>query len=74
MQVLYVRHNHLSTLDSLPLLINLTELYLDGNRLTSINRLAGAVPALDVLDIRDNRLVRDLSTLGSLALRLVQRY
>lgn len=57
-QVLHLRRNHLSSLSSLPVLFRLSELYLRGNRLTSIESLPDSAPVLEILDIRDNRMVR----------------
>jgi hypothetical protein len=39
-------------------LFRLSELYLRGNRLTSIESLPDSAPVLEILDIRDNRMVR----------------
>lgn len=56
--MLHLRRNHLSSLSSLPVLFRLSELYLRGNRLTSIESLPESAPVLEILDIRDNRMVR----------------
>jgi hypothetical protein len=59
---LHVRRNHLSSLGSLPVLGSLLELYLAGNRLTSLAGLARAAPKLEVLDVTNNRLVSGHTT------------
>lgn len=47
--------NRLTSLSSLPLLPALTDLYASRNRIESVAGLAQRAPALEVLDVTDNR-------------------
>jgi Leucine-rich repeat (LRR) protein len=62
---LHCGKNRFSSLKSLPRLKNLEELFVAGNRLTSVRSAATACPQLDVLDLQDNRLV-DVSAMEAL--------
>ena len=58
LSTLKLQGNHLSSLESLPLLPGSTELDVSGNRLHSIAALSKAAPALDSLDLsRYKRLI-----------------